>query len=49
MPLVAFSQNNITGIVKGNDGITLSGVKVEIQETYFKTYTNQEGILYLVN
>ena len=43
MPLLAFSQNTITGIVKGNDGTLLPDVKVEIQETFFKTYTNTQG------
>ena len=44
MPLIAFSQQNIQGLVKGNDGITIPGVKVEIQETFFKTFTNSKGI-----
>ena len=44
MPLIAFSQQNIQGLVKGNDGITIPGVKVEIQETFFKTFTNPKGI-----
>jgi len=43
MPLLAFSQTSIKGIVKGNDGSLLPDVKVEIQETFFKTYTNPEG------
>ncbi|MDG1849645.1 MAG: TonB-dependent receptor [Flavobacteriales bacterium] len=43
MPLLGFSQNNITGIVKGIDGSRISGVEVEIQQTYFKTYTDLEG------
>ena len=43
MPLLAFSQNNIKGIVKGNDGSLIPNVQVEIQETFFKTYTNIEG------
>ena len=49
MPLVALSQKNISGIVKANDGTTLSGVQVEIQETYFKTYTNQDGVFVFGN
>jgi len=44
MPLVAFSQSTLKGIVKGNDGNRISGVQVEIQETFFKTYTNQDGV-----
>ena len=43
MPLIAFSQHNIKGIVKGNDGNLIPGVTVEIQETFFKTFTNHEG------
>ena len=43
IPLLGFSQNNIKGTVKGIDGNRISGVQVEIQETFFKTYTNQEG------
>ena len=43
MPLLAFAQNNIKGTVKGIDGKLISGVQVEIQQTFFKTYTNQEG------
>ena len=42
-PLVASSQFNIKGVVKGNDGNTIPGVKVVIEETYFKTYTDKEG------
>ena len=43
MPLLGFSQNNIKGTVKGIDGNRISGVQVQIQETFFKTYTNKEG------
>ena len=43
MPLLGFSQNSSTGIVKGIDGSRISGVEVEIQQTYFKTYTDLEG------
>ena len=43
MPFLAFAQSNIEGFVKGSDGLLLQGVQVEIQETYFKTYTNQDG------
>jgi len=43
MPSLAFSQTNIKGIVKANDGTVISGVQVAIQKTYFTTYTNQEG------
>jgi len=42
-PSLAFSQTNIKGIVKANDGTVISGVQVAIQKTYFTTYTNQEG------
>ena len=44
IPFISFSQQNIQGLVKGNDGITIPGVKVEIQETFFKTFTNPKGI-----
>jgi len=43
MPFLAFAQSNIQGLVKGSDGLILQGVQVEIQDTYFKTYTNKEG------
>ena len=43
MPFLAFAQTNLEGLVKGSDGLLLQGVQVEIQETYFKTYTNQDG------
>jgi iron complex outermembrane receptor protein len=43
MPIATFAQNSIQGNVKGNDGNSIPGVKVEIQETFFKTYTNSEG------
>ena len=43
MPFLAFAQSNIEGFVKGSDGLLLQGVQVEIQDTYFKTYTNQYG------
>ena len=43
MPFLAFAQSNIEGFVKGSDGLLLQGVQVEIQDTYFKTYTNKEG------
>ena len=43
MPMLASAQNKIKGTVKGIDGKRISGVQVEIQETFFKTYTNQEG------
>ena len=42
MPFLAFAQSNIQGLVKGSDGLILQGVQVEIQDTYFKTYTNKE-------
>ena len=44
MPFLAFAQSNIEGFVKGSDGLILQGVEVEIEDTYFKTYTNQEGV-----
>ena len=43
LPFLAFSQNTIQGTVKGNDGTIISGVQVDIQETFFKTYSNQDG------
>ena len=43
MPIMAFSQSTINGVVKGENGMAISNVKVEIQETFFKTYSNQEG------
>jgi len=43
MPLISFSQHNIKGIVKGNDGNPIPGVKIEIKETFFKTFTNPKG------
>ncbi|MFT5820523.1 MAG: iron complex outermembrane receptor protein [Crocinitomix sp.] len=43
MPMVTFAQNSIKGNVKGSDGNLIPGVKVEVQETFFKTFTNLEG------
>ena len=43
IPMISFSQHNIKGIVKGNDGNPIPGVKVEIKETFFKTFTNLKG------
>ena len=43
MPLLAFSQNTINGIVKGNDGTLLPDVKVEIQENFFRKMLKQGG------
>ena len=43
MPLFTFAQHSIKGVVKGNDGNPIPGVKVEINETFFKTFTNAEG------
>ena len=43
LPLLGFSQNKISGIVNGIDGSRISGVEVEVQETFFKTHTDLEG------
>ena len=43
MPLLAFSQSTLKGTVKGNDGTLIPEVQVEIQDTFYKTYTNQDG------
>ena len=43
MPFTTFSQYAIRGQVIGTDGKPIPGAKVEIQETFFKTYTNDEG------
>lgn len=43
MPIFAFSQNTINGKVIGTNGSPISGVKVEIQNTFFKTFTNAKG------
>jgi iron complex outermembrane receptor protein len=43
MPCFAFSQNNIQGSVIGKNGNPIPGAKVEIQETFLKTYTNAKG------
>lgn len=43
MPLLTFAQHSIKGVVKGNDGNPIPGVKVEIPETFFKTFTNPNG------
>ena len=44
MPIVAFSQNSIQGSITGKNGHPISGAKVEIQETFLKTYTNAKGV-----
>lgn len=44
MPFATFAQHRINGTVKGGDGVPIPGVRVEIQETYFKTATSAEGI-----
>ena len=43
MTCFAFSQNNIKGSKKKKNGNPIPGAKVEIQETFLKTYTNAEG------
>jgi iron complex outermembrane receptor protein len=43
MPVFAFSQNAINGTVIGTNGSPISGVKIEIQNTFFKTFTNATG------
>lgn len=43
VPLLTFAQTNMQGIVKGTNGSLLSGVKIDIEDTFFKTYSNQEG------
>lgn len=43
MPLITFAQHSIKGVVKGNDGNPIPGVKIEISETFFRTMTNPEG------
>ncbi len=43
IPSITFSQNNINGSITGTNGNPISGVKVEIQNTFFKTFTNAKG------
>ena len=43
MPLFVFSQNSIKGNVIGKNGNPISGAKVEILETFFKTFTDAKG------
>ena len=43
VPLLTFAQTNMQGIVKDTNGSLLSGVKIDIEDTFFKTYSNQEG------
>lgn len=43
VPLVTFAQHNIKGHVKDGGGEPLPGVKVEIENTFLKTYTDPKG------
>lgn len=43
IPMISISQNNIRGIVKSNNGNTIPGVKVEIEESFNKVLTNTDG------
>ena len=43
IPMISFSQNSIKGIVKSSDGNTIPGVKVEIEASFNKVFTNVEG------
>jgi len=43
MPVITFAQHSIKGVVKGTDGNPIPGVKIEVNETFFKTFTNPEG------
>ena len=49
LPLLAYSQNQLSGTVKGIDGAPLKGVQVEIQETFFKTYSDKNGVFVFGN
>jgi iron complex outermembrane receptor protein len=44
VPLVTFAQNNIKGVVKDDSGQPLPGVKIEVENTYFRTYTDPDGM-----
>lgn len=43
MPVFAFSQHTVNGTITGTNGSPISGVKVEIHNTFFKTFTNADG------
>lgn len=43
MPIFGFSQQNIIGSVTNANGQAISDVKIEIKETFLKTYTNTKG------
>ena len=43
IPTISVSQSTLKGVIIGQNGILISDAKVEIQETFFKTYSNQEG------
>lgn len=43
LPLVANAQQTVKGIVKGPDGLPLPGVKVDVDETFFRSYSDETG------
>ena len=42
-PITTLAQNGLKGTVTGNDGNPIPGVKVLVQETYFKMLTDING------
>lgn len=42
-PLISIAQDEIEGIVKNMNGEPIPSVKVEIEQTFYKTYTNADG------
>ena len=47
MPLLTFAQHSIKGVVKGNDGNPIPGVKVEIQKPSLRRLPTQNGEFFL--
>ncbi len=48
-PLILFAQQNIKGKVSSSSGEPLPGVKIQVLETYLKTYSDAEGIFEFTN
>jgi iron complex outermembrane receptor protein len=42
-PLIVFAQQKLEGSVTSPNGDPLPGVKVQVLDTYLKSYTNEEG------
>lgn len=47
IPLATIAQRTITGTVTDQSGLPLPGVRISVQNTYLRTYTDKEGLFKL--